>query len=223
MKKILFAILILIILLANISAIRINEIESNPSGQDSGNEWIELYSKDEVNLIDYKLVNNDGDELWLSGSFSKYYIYTFDKQWLDNTDEKIFLYKGKDLIDETDLVDDGENNDKTWQFCDGDWEFVESTEEEKNECEDEKEENEETKQEENLNEIETTNTEVEESTTEQTKPEVISLNPKDIKSEENKKKLGEIDYPLYGFIGFCFLLGILFIIRKRVFNKNEFK
>ncbi len=115
MKKILFAILILIILLANISAIRINEIESNPSGQDSGNEWIELYSKDEVNLIDYKLVNNDGDELWLSESFSKYYIYAFDKQWLDNTDEKIFLYKGGDLIDETDLVDDGENKNNSPQ------------------------------------------------------------------------------------------------------------
>jgi len=223
MKKILFVTLILIILLANISAIRINEIESNPSGQDSGNEWIELYSKDEIDLIDYKLVNNDGDELWLSGSFSRYYIYTFDKQWLDNIDEKIFLHKGKDLIDETDLVDDGENNDKTWQFCDKDWEFIKSTEDEKNKCEEEKEETEEAKQDENLNEIETTNNEVEKSTAEQTKPEVIMLNPKDIKSEENKKSLSKNNYAMYGFIGFCFLLGILLIIRKREFNKDEFK
>ena len=217
MKKILFGILFFIII-SNISAIRINEIESNPSGPDSGNEWVEFYEKGEINLGDYKLMNNDGDELWLSGSFSKYYVYTFNKQWLDNTDEKLFLYKGKNLIDETNLFDDAKNNGKTWSYCDGDWEFVESTENEKNDCK-EKEEN---KKDETLNEVETIDNKIKEKVIEQTTPKIIILNSKDIKSEENKENLRKSDYATYGFIGFCILLIALFIYRRK-FNKNEFR
>ena len=217
MKKILFGILFFIII-SNISAIRINEIESNPSGPDSGNEWVEFYEKGEINLGDYKLMNNDGDELWLSGSFSKYYVYTFNKQWLDNTDEKLFLYKGENLIDETNLFGDAKNNGKTWNYCDGDWEFVESTENEKNDCK-EKEEN---KKDETLNEVETIDNKIKEKVIEQTTPEIIILNSKDIKSEENKENLRKSDYATYGFIGFCILLIALFIYRRK-FNKNEFR
>ena len=49
------------------------------------------------------------------------------------------------------------------------------------------------------------------------KPEIITLNSptKDIKSDDAKKKLDKSDWAKYGFIGFCVLLGFLFILKKR--------
>jgi len=211
--------LILIILLANVSALRINEVESNPSGADSGSEWIELYDREDVDLNGYKLVNNDGDEIEMSGSFSKYYVYNLEKQWLDNTDEKVFLYNGGELVDETDLIDDGENDDKTWQLCGKDWKFYEDTKDGKNDCK---------KEDEDETEIELANGIIEENSVEKetkTAPlemQIISLSAKDIKSENDKKSLDKSDLALYGFGGFCILLVVLFVIRKRKY-KNEFE
>ncbi len=74
-------------------------------------------------------------------------------------------------------------------------------------------------------ETDITNTELEE----------IRLHPQVIKSEDtlkgtsnkenldNEKILGKANYPAYGFVIFCFLLGFLFIIKKNRFNKNEFR
>lgn len=45
---------------------------------------------------------------------------------------------------------------------------------------------------------------------------------KDIKSEENIENSGKNAYAVYGFVGFCVLLGFLFILRKRKY-KNEFR
>jgi len=50
------------------------------------------------------------------------------------------------------------------------------------------------------------------------KLEVITLNSldtKDIKSEDDKKNLDKSDWAKYGFVGFCVLLGFLFILKKR--------
>ncbi len=217
MKKIFF-IFILLPLLSSISAIRINEIEMNPKGIDSGNEWIELYSEDEIDIKDYKLINNDGNELALSGSFSGYYVYTFEKQWLDNIDEKIFLYKNDDLIDETNLFEDDKNNELTWQLCDS-WEFLESTKGEENYCE--RKENEK-KDEEVVEENEEIFEKVEKNNTQNIKLGTIELNTKDIKTGNDKKDLDKSDYAKYGFVIFCILLGLLFVFRKKRLNKNEF-
>ena len=56
------------------------------------------------------------------------------------------------------------------------------------------------------------------------KPEIITLNSptKDIKSEDDEGILDKSDYAKYGFIGFCVLLGFLFILKKRkVRNKFD--
>ncbi len=54
--------------------------------------------------------------------------------------------------------------------------------------------------------------------------ELINLNPKDIKTDEDKKNLGKSDYTIYGFGSFCVLLLFLFIVKnKNRFNKNEFR
>lgn len=62
-----------------------------------------------------------------------------------------------------------------------------------------------------------------------TELKVIKLTPQIIKSKgdkensDNEKISGKVNYPLYGFVIFCFLLGFLFIIKKNRFNKNEFR
>lgn len=63
----------------------------------------------------------------------------------------------------------------------------------------------------------------EENKTEDIKLEVIKLNAKTIKSEDDKEKLNKNNYAKYGFVFFCILLGFLFMLRKKKFNKNEFK
>ena len=63
MKNLVLLFLIFLFLASGISAITINEIESNPAGADTGNEWVEFYSNEEVNLEGYKIINNDGDEI----------------------------------------------------------------------------------------------------------------------------------------------------------------
>jgi len=52
-------------------------------------------------------------------------------------------------------------------------------------------------------------------------PEVISLTPKDIKSEDNIESLDKTDYAKYGFIGFCILIGALLILKNKRKQKNE--
>jgi len=51
---------------------------------------------------------------------------------------------------------------------------------------------------------------------------VIKLNAQTIKSENAEKVLDKGKYSLYGFVGFCVLLIVLFIIKARK-NKDEFR
>lgn len=51
--------------------------------------------------------------------------------------------------------------------------------------------------------------------------DVIKLNSKSIKTEENTESLDKINYVKYGFVVFCTLLGLLFIFRKKKY-KTEF-
>ncbi len=50
--------------------------------------------------------------------------------------------------------------------------------------------------------------------------EIITLKAKPIKSQDNKKN--KSNYAVYGFVAFCVLLGILFIIKNKKY-KNEFR
>src|SRR3989339_345429 len=204
MKK--YILILVMFFLPIINAIQITEVELNPLGDDKGNEWVELYSEEEVNLTGYKIVNNDGEEINLNGNLEGYYVYIFEKQWLDNSDEKIFLYYNNELIDETEIFKDDKNNDLTWQFCNNQWLFANST---KNEGCKKRE------KEESIEDIE--------------KLEVINLNnlnnlnTKDIKTDEVNKELKKSNYSVYGLIGFSILLCCLFLIKKYQVKKNEFR
>lgn len=133
MKKY-FLLVIIILVLSSISAMVINEVELNPEGSDSGNEWIEFYNENSINLSSYSIKNNDGGEIILNGSFSGYYVLILSSQWLDNTDEKVFLYKNGELIHETDIFEDSKNDGFAFSYCDEEWIFIESTKGEENNC-----------------------------------------------------------------------------------------
>jgi len=117
-----------------ISAISINEVELNPVGNDSGNEWIELYSENVFDLGGYYLENNRGEIQELEGIFSGYFVVIFSSQWLENSDEKIYLKKENITEDETPLLGDVADNYLSWNNCPRRWEFNPSTQEEENIC-----------------------------------------------------------------------------------------
>jgi len=117
-----------------VSAVRINEIELNPEGTDSGNEWIELYSEQNIDLNGWKLVNNDNKVINLSQNFNGYLIINFSGQWLDNSNESLKLFNDLSLVDSTPKLEDNYNNEKTWQYCSGDWTFIASTKNSANSC-----------------------------------------------------------------------------------------
>ncbi len=130
--------LLLITVLANLSsALRINEIESNPEGSDAKNEWIELYSESEIDLDGWKIVNSDQQSKELKGIFQGYFIINFSAQWLDNSEESLSLYEGDILRDSITSFQDSYNDNRTWQYCDGDWSFLYSSKNKKNDCEEE--------------------------------------------------------------------------------------
>ncbi|MFC1682093.1 hypothetical protein ACFL0X_00580 [Nanoarchaeota archaeon] len=233
-------IILIVFVLSFVSAIRINEIELNPAGKDSGEEWIEFYSEENVEG-NYTIKNNDGDELEIYLDFEGYFVYELEKQWLDNEDEGVLLYD-EDLIDESKIIFDTENNEMTLQFCDGDWWFRESTRDEESDCSyyEEPEEEEEAplgvpqdtelggkdedKKNEDVEDDKKLLEEIKEEEIEEVKNEItlIKLEPKTIKSEEDLEKPDK-NYAIYGFVFFCFLLGFLFLLKKKISRKNEFE
>ncbi|MBU3907077.1 MAG: lamin tail domain-containing protein [Nanoarchaeota archaeon] len=238
-------IFLLILLFPIISSIKINEVELNPEGSDTRNEWIEFYSKEEASLNEYKIKNNDGEEIMSneSGVFSGYYVYIFEKQWLDNSNEKVYLYKGNELVDETTLLSDSKNNNFTWSYC-SDWVFVKGTKGKENECGNAIEKSNSTKEttaeitpEENekdteidyesssgkgIDEIkETSITANAIKSQDYQKIEVIKLNSKDIKTNENTSNLDKQKIAIYGFVVFCILLALLFTQKKWIEKKKQ--
>jgi hypothetical protein len=130
-------ILLLLVMLAGLvsASVRINEIELNPSGGDSGNEWIELYSDSEINLTGYSLRNADEDILELNISFNGYYVYTFDSGWLDNNDENVSLLDlNGTIVDNSPMFEDSGDDSKSWQYCSWNWTFRESNSGSANNC-----------------------------------------------------------------------------------------
>jgi hypothetical protein len=216
-------VIITILLVTNLLALRINEVELNPPGKDAGNEWVELYSTKEIDLEGYKIVNNDEGEITLNGSFKGYFIVELEKQWLDNSDEKVFLYEGEDLIHETDLLKDEKNNDKTFQYCDPYWEFLDESKNRLGRCDVVEEEEDE--QESDKEEEESEEGVAEGQETQSAKAlEIIRVNPQVIKSTDDSDSNKEKDkskYAIFSIIGLCVLIGILVWLRKNKY-KNEF-
>lgn len=135
MRKLGVGLLLLCCLASLVGAVRINEIELDPESSDSGKEWVELYSKDEINLTGWQLVNEDNETINLTQTFQGFLIINSTVQWLDNDESILFLKDSNGTVeDETEVLSDNENDNQTWQYCEGTWEFAESTKNSSNAC-----------------------------------------------------------------------------------------
>jgi hypothetical protein len=242
MVKKLVLILVVIIVIQNLSAMTISEVELNPAGSnDIGNEWIEFYSAEPVSLEGYTIYNNDyaakkdaKDMINLSGTVNGYFVYTLSRQWLDDSDEKIFLYKGNILIDETKILVDSQSNDKTWQFCTN-WSFADSTKGTKN-CEKQVVEEEPEKTTIHNDSAEEIKDITDDDTINPIKEEIKSIGDSEAKEgsiietiklksqslkTENSFDLKE-NFAKYSLITFCLLLVLLFLLKGKKY-KNEFQ
>jgi len=115
--------------------IRINEVELNPEGTDSGNEWIELYSSNNVEMTNWEIKNKDLESYLFNASFLGYYKLIIEKSGiLTNDNQIISLYNGTNKISFTTNLSDSENNNKTWQYCSGEWLFRQGTPGAENNC-----------------------------------------------------------------------------------------
>ena len=124
----------------SIASLVINEVEMNPLGSDSGNEWIELYNTGDeaVSLngwqISYTAYCGSGEgTCWEPPIFGdtiqpkSYYVYTFPKQHLNNANGWVIYLRDASgtIVDRTPGSQTDEHDDaRTWQrVSDGDDEW----------------------------------------------------------------------------------------------------
>ncbi|MBM3231993.1 lamin tail domain-containing protein [Candidatus Pacearchaeota archaeon] len=223
---ILLVFLFTIILTDNVSSLRINEIESNPEGEDSGFEWIEFYSETEVSLEGYILDHEGrGDSINLSGSFLGFFVLTFQTQWLRNTNETVYLKYGEQIIQTIGPFSDNKV-EKTYNFCNDQWKFDIETKNEQNSCDGSPSSTQSSTN--NNNQIEVQD----ESDKEDVFNNTIISSDKIVYEKEVKNKIEKISLSkkgetqeitktyktrigvIYFFIGFCVFLVILIALRK---------
>jgi len=118
--------------------IAINEVELNPRGSDTGQEWIELYNPTDVdiNISDFQITTSSEsstidlpkDAVIKAGET---YVVELDKQTLSNTAEILVLQNTTgNAIDSTPSLVDRSDDNHTWQrMPDGnnEWKFVADT------------------------------------------------------------------------------------------------
>jgi hypothetical protein len=104
--------------------ILINEVEQDPLGTDTGNEWVELYNPT-ANIIDINgwtvsttagitvtITIPSGTSIQASG----YYVITYGSQWIDNKGESLILRDAtSNEVDRTPSFNDTDNNGFSWQ------------------------------------------------------------------------------------------------------------
>jgi len=98
------------------------EVESNPEGTDSGNEWARLFNsgKESVSLSGWGMNTTHGEtkSYRLSGNISACddKIIIFPGQFVDNENESLILYDdaGK-VVDSTSKINDNANTNLTWK------------------------------------------------------------------------------------------------------------
>lgn len=235
------AFLVLIALFSfRVNAVRINEVELNPPGEDSGNEWIEFYSDSVANLDGWRVENVKGKNLSLNFSFSDYRTIITPYSFLANDKQKLKLFNDKsELVGETEVISDTSNDARSWQYCSDKWIFKNASKGESNKCDEEQ------IIEEPQNNSSNVNTEEEEPVQEAKKEpakeenktitskaienslqewetsheEVIKLVPKDIKTWKSQEARIK-EYALYGFTLFCFVLLIILIKWRKNIGKE---
>lgn len=102
----------------------INEVEANPLGTDTGNEWVELYNPHEyaVDVGGWKITTTHGDTVTVyipigtTLSSHSCMVFSYTDQWIDNEDEQLILYDSEYMEkDRTPVIYDTSNDSRTWQ------------------------------------------------------------------------------------------------------------
>ncbi len=142
--KMLINLLFICLLVPLSSAADITEIMYDTPGSDTGREWIEIYSSEEINLSEYKLFEEEVNHRIAcncSGLFSGYAIiadkpdsfiadnpsytgFLFDSAFsLRNSNESISLKKNDEIIEEAAYSSEsgGNGNNNSLQFYAGKW------------------------------------------------------------------------------------------------------
>ncbi|MEK6922548.1 MAG: lamin tail domain-containing protein [Nanoarchaeota archaeon] len=124
MKGVYFVLIIILVNAVFTSAVKINEIEANPVGTDTDNEWIELYNElgIMVDISEWKFKDaNENVNIIPNGSFMHpggFFVFnTSAPLVINNNDEVITLLDDHDFVIDVSLsdIDDNDNDDKTWQ------------------------------------------------------------------------------------------------------------
>lgn len=106
----------------------INEIEPTPN---EGNQWIELFSDDEINLEGYRL-RISSREYSLYGIFKGYFILE-RARWLENASFFELLNTNGEVVSNVTLPDRIPDT-KTWSLCDTIWMMSDASKGTKNIC-----------------------------------------------------------------------------------------
>jgi len=233
-----FILVVIVLNSALILAVRINEVELNPAGEDSKNEWVELYSSSMIDLTEYTIQNVKGKNMSLNFSFSGYEVIIGAYNFLANDKQKLKLIDSNgNIIDETQEISDNSNDGRSWQYCSDEWVFKTASKGKENECGEKVIENDDSivvengtgqKKEDNnpdsnvnskekvVNDEEKTITSsaisnnLQEQDTAISKIEPIKLVPKGIKTYKSQTEYIK-EYALYGFTAFCIVLLIILI------------
>ncbi|PIZ82793.1 hypothetical protein COX97_02950 [Candidatus Pacearchaeota archaeon CG_4_10_14_0_2_um_filter_05_32_18] len=109
--------IILLVTLASASVF-INEIELNPEGTDSGNEWVEIFATSNTNISEWYLTDVDGNAIYLpntSLSENSFYVIEGLDEFV-NSEENITLYNKLNVLQDEALgLSDSDNDNQTWQ------------------------------------------------------------------------------------------------------------
>ena len=140
MKKLLMFILVILMFYSLVSAkVFINEVEFNPAGSDTGNEWVELYNNEfvPVNITGWKILDKNGINTLPGGviiNATGFYVINSSHDISPNSNQNFSLLNiSNGIIDQTILFNDSSpstGNNKTWQrVFDGNniWQFQQST------------------------------------------------------------------------------------------------
>ncbi len=105
------------------TSVVIYAFDQNPAGSDEGNEWVVLHNptNTSINVSNWTLSTTHGKIVNVtipqgtSISINEYWLYTYDAQWLDNSEESIILRNAEGQgIDRSIVANDGFNDNRYW-------------------------------------------------------------------------------------------------------------
>ncbi|MBU3906741.1 MAG: lamin tail domain-containing protein [Nanoarchaeota archaeon] len=122
MKRGLVVLFLIVFLSINIisASVFINEIELNPVGTDSGNEWVEMYNDgSSVNITLWYIQDKNGKNFTIPETVieeKRFYVFDNFTSQLTNENQSLSLFNEYRILEDSfGLFKDTDNDNKTWQ------------------------------------------------------------------------------------------------------------